>query len=141
MSVVAVPLNTDEMFAAIDDQRASESLPALRSPGATRQHRDPLLARNRDRRGGMLAALRHDDTQRLDLVDRSIGRIASAAESIEQYLTADLAPQASFKTRCLTILERHVLFRNNLVSHQRRFPRQASMLSAARRRQTNGDTA
>ncbi len=100
----AAPLDIDldhpvEMFAAIDDQRARHGLPALRGAAAARQHRHPLLARYRDRGRGVLAAFRHDDTQRLDLVDRGIGRIASAAERIEQHLALDLAAKAGFETR------------------------------------------
>jgi hypothetical protein len=70
----------------------------LRSAGAARQYRHPLLARNRDRRRGILAALRHDDAQRLDLVDRRIGGVAAAAERVEKHFAADLASQTGFES-------------------------------------------
>src|ERR1700739_969116 len=41
----------------------------------------------------LLAAPRHDARQRLDLVDRRVGRIASAAERVEQHLALRLTPQ------------------------------------------------
>ncbi len=81
-----------EMFAAVDDERPRHRLPALRGAAAARQHRHPLLARDRDRRRRIVAALRHDHPQRLDLVDRRIGRIAPATERIEQHLAANHAP-------------------------------------------------
>ena len=80
-----------EIFAAIDDQRARHGLPALRGAAAARQHRHPLLARNRNRRRDIRAALRHDHPPRLDLVDRRVGRIPPAAERVKQHLAADLA--------------------------------------------------
>jgi hypothetical protein len=87
-------------------------LAALRSNAAARQHRHPLLARNRDRRRGILAAPRHGHTQRLDLVDGRIGRIPPPAERVEQHLALRLAAQARFETRCGTTVERHALIKN-----------------------------
>ncbi len=41
----------------------------------------------------VLLASRHDDTNRLELVDRGIGRVPATAERIEQRLALDLVPQ------------------------------------------------
>jgi len=104
-----------EIFAAIDDQSARHGLPALRGAAAARQYRHPFLARNRDRRRGILAALRHDDPQRFDLVDRRIGAVAPPAERVEQHLAAGFAAQPLFEARPGGIVERHTLSRNGLV--------------------------
>ena len=41
--------NSVEIFRAVDDERLVHRLPALRGAAAARQHRDALLARDRDR--------------------------------------------------------------------------------------------
>ena len=87
------------VLAAIDDEGAVDRLAALRGAAAARQHRHALLARDCQRRGDILSALRHGDAQGLDLVDRRIGRIAPAAEPIEHDLALKLAPEARFEAR------------------------------------------
>jgi hypothetical protein len=86
-----------EIFAAIDDERPRHALPALRRAAAARQYRDPLLARDRNRCRRIRAALRHDDPQGLDLVNRGIGRIPPAAERVEQHLAPQLAAEPVFE--------------------------------------------
>jgi hypothetical protein len=49
------------------------------------------------------------------LVDRGVGRIASAAKRVEQYLASRLTPQARFEARSGGIVERHTLSRSCLV--------------------------
>ena len=95
-----------EMFAAIDDERPRHGPAALRGAGTGRRYRHPLLAGNCDRRRGIFAALRHDP-QRLDLVDRRVGRVAPAAESIEQHLAPDLAPQTRLQIWDWVTVDRH----------------------------------
>jgi hypothetical protein len=119
--------HTVEMFTAVDDQRSCHRLPALRGTRTARQHRHPLFTRNRDRRRRILAALQHDNTQRLDLVDRGIGRIASAAERVEQHLAADFPSEARFEARSGRIVKRHAFSRKDLVSNQARVCGHASM--------------
>jgi len=99
--------NPVHMLAAIEDEGAGDCLPALRGAAAARQDRDPFLARDRHRRGDILAALRHDDAHGLDLIDRRIGRVAPAAERIEEDRTPDLAAQAGFEAGGVGIVERH----------------------------------
>jgi len=129
-----------EMLAAIDDQRPRQGLPALRGAGTARQYRHSLLAGDRDRRSGVFAAPRHDHPQRLDLVDRGIGRIAPAAESVEQHLAADFTAQARFEPRSGSIIQRYLPSRNDWILHQTRGCRPAS-ISSAYWRQTDGGPA
>ena len=93
--------------AAIEDEGAGHRLPALRGARPARQHRHAFLAGDRDRRRGILAPLRDDDAQRLDLIDRRVGRIAPAAEPIEQDLAANLAPQPGLETRRGIVVKGH----------------------------------
>ena len=129
-----------EIFAAIDNQRLRNRLPALRGARTARQHRCSLLASDRDCCGGVLAAPRHDHPQRLDLVDRGIGRIAPAAESVEQHLAADFTAQARFEPRSGSIIQRYLPSRNDWILHQTRGCRPAS-ISSAYWRQTDGGPA
>ena len=80
-----------QMLRAVDHQRAVHRLAALAGAAAARQHRDALLARDRQRRGDVADLLRHDHAERFDLIDRRIGGIAAAVGAAEQYLAADLA--------------------------------------------------
>src|SRR5204862_363244 len=82
------------VFAAIEHQGARHGLAALRGAAAARQHRHPLLPRDRQRRRDVGAVLRHDDPERLDLIDRGVRRVTAAAEPVEQHLALQLAPQA-----------------------------------------------
>src|SRR5262249_8321144 len=82
------------MLAAGDDERASHRLAALRGAAAARQHRHAFLPRHGDGRGDVLLVARHDDADRLDLVDRGVGAVAAAACSIEEYSAAQVLAQA-----------------------------------------------
>ena len=78
----------------IDDERGADGLPALRGAAAARQHRHALLDRDAERGERVFLGLRHHHADRLDLVDRRVGRIAPARGGVEQHLAPDLAPQA-----------------------------------------------
>src|SRR5262249_4958246 len=93
-----------QVFRDIDDQRLADRLAALRGPGAARQQRRPAVARDVDDQRQILLVARHDDAQRLDLVDRGIGRIAAASRAVEQHVAADRAPQRLLKAGQLTSL-------------------------------------
>jgi len=95
------------VFAALDDEGAVDRLAALRGAAAARQHRDAFLAGDLDRRGDVILILGDDDPQRLDLVDRGVGRIAPAGEPVEQHIAFDLAAQTFFQSRDWWRIEGH----------------------------------
>ena len=88
------------------DQRAADRLAALRGAAAARQHRHALLARDRERRLDVVRVARHDDADRLDLVDRRVGAVAAAREGVEQHLALLRAPQ-SRREMLVARLSRH----------------------------------
>jgi len=85
--------------ADINDQRAADRLAALRGAGAARQHRDAGLARDLDGGRDVLGVLGLDHADRLDLVDRGIGRIAAAGEGVETHLALDRFPESRGQIR------------------------------------------
>jgi hypothetical protein len=99
------------VFAALDDERAVDGLAALRGAAAARQHRHAFLAGDLDRGRDVVAVLGDDDAQRLDLVDRCIGRVAAAAEAVEQHVALDLTAEAFFEAGSGRCVERHVFAR------------------------------
>ena len=88
-----------QMLRAVDHQRAVHRLAALAGAAAAGQHRDALLARDRQRGGDVVDLLRHDHADGLDLVDRRVGGIAAAIGAAEQHLAADFAPQPAGQAR------------------------------------------
>ena len=76
------------MLAGVDDERGADRLPALRAAAAARQERRLELARDGDRDGDVVRRPRHEDADRHDLVDRRVGRIASARGDVEQHFAA-----------------------------------------------------
>ena len=91
-----------QVLAGVDDERGADRLAALRRAGAARQDRHAGV-RRRPRRAqtASSARARHDDAERLDLVDRRIGRVAAAAPGVEQHFARELAAEA-----CLEGVER-----------------------------------
>ncbi len=87
-----------EVFGAIDHQRLVDRLPGLRGAATARQHRDSLLARQRNSAHGVRDSARQDDADRHDLVVRGIGRITAAAEAVEQDLALELSLEPPFES-------------------------------------------
>ena len=83
--------------ADVHDQPVVHRLPALRRAAAARRHGHAVLARDRDRRFDVRRRARHDDAQRHDLIDRSVGRVHAARRAVEPHVARDLRAQARFK--------------------------------------------
>ncbi len=86
--------NPVEVLADVDDDRLADRLSALRGAAAAGKHRNLLLGGDLDDAGHVLFGPGHDNADRLDLVDRGVGAVTAAAESVEQHLALDLAGQA-----------------------------------------------
>ena len=91
----AAPLGVDlehvaKIFRAVDDQRPIDCLAALTGAAATRQDRNAALARDGDSGGDILDRARHENADRLDLVNGRVGRIAAAVGAREQHLAPRL---------------------------------------------------
>jgi hypothetical protein len=82
-----------EVLGVVDDQRLADRLAALRAAGAARQDRYSFVRRDGDSGARRLLAARHDHADRLQLVDRRVGRVAAAACCIEQNLGVGLLGQ------------------------------------------------
>ena len=82
-----------EVLAHVDDQRLAHRLAALRRARPARQHGHALLAGDLHGADDVLLAFRHHHADRLDLVDRGVGRVAPAAEGVEQHLALELAAE------------------------------------------------
>ena len=78
----------------VDHQRGANRLAALRAAGAARQYRRAFFGRNGDRRACRFFGTWQDDADRFDLVDRSVGGVATAARAVEKHLGVALAAQA-----------------------------------------------
>ena len=85
-----------EILAVIDDDRLAHGLTALRTARAARQYRDVRIRGDLKRRERVVSATRHDDAERVDLVDRRIRGVAGAGKRVEQHLAIELAPEAGF---------------------------------------------
>jgi hypothetical protein len=96
-----------EILAAIDDEGPGHGLAALRGARTTRQYRHARLAGDRNRGGRVPAVPRHDDAQRLDLIERGVGRVAPATERVEHDLTPELAPEPRLEPRRKIMVWRH----------------------------------
>ena len=80
-----------EVLADIDHQRRANGLTALRRAAAARQDRNPVVPCDLYRADNVIPVCRHYHPDRLDLIDRGIGRIAAAAERIEQDIAFEFA--------------------------------------------------
>ena len=87
-----------EILCAIDNQRRANTLAALRAAGPARQNGHTFFGRDLQCTARGILGARHHHAYRIDLVDRGIGAIASARESVEQHLAIDLAPQAPLQS-------------------------------------------
>jgi hypothetical protein len=83
-----------EVLRVVDDQGLAHCLPALRAAGAARQNRYPFVRCDRQSAACRLLGTRHDDTDRLQLVDRGVGGIAPSACRVEQDFGVQLLRQA-----------------------------------------------
>ena len=79
-----------QMLAVIDDERCAHGLTALRGARATRQDRHVRVRGDRECRERIALVQRHDDAERLDLVNRCIGRVAAARERVEEHFAFEL---------------------------------------------------
>jgi hypothetical protein len=71
-----------EVLRVVDDQCRADGLPALGRPGSARQD-GRLLPPRSERHARRILAPWHDHAHRLDLIDRGIGAVAPARESVE----------------------------------------------------------
>ena len=83
-----------QVLGDIDDQRLAHRLAALRGAGAARQDGGLGVARHVDDEREIGLVARHDDADRLDLVDRGVGRVAAARGRVEQDVALDRAAQS-----------------------------------------------
>ena len=89
-----VPIEGDhliQIFAMVDHQRVANGLAALRRATPARQYRDTLFQRNLQRDLCVALGFWDHHTDRLELVDRRVGRIAAARVGVEQHIAFDFA--------------------------------------------------
>ena len=72
-----------QVLAGVDDERGTDGLAALRRAGAARQDGHAGGHGGLGGANGLVGRARHDDAERLDLVDRRIRRIAAAIPGVE----------------------------------------------------------
>src|SRR5271165_2956939 len=82
-----------QIFRAIEYQRVVHRLPALTRSRAARQDGDAFFAGDRHRRDDVADRARHEDADRLHLIDRSVSRIPAAIRAAEQDLPLGFSPQ------------------------------------------------
>src|SRR5690606_2046685 len=73
----------------VEDEGAADGLAGLAGPPAPRQDRDPLLLGDGEAGLEISLGFRADGADRLDLVDRGVGRVAAAVEAAEEDLAFD----------------------------------------------------
>src|SRR6266702_242766 len=85
------------MLGEIDDETVIDGLAALRGAAAARGDLQSLVAGNRQRPQRLVHGLGHDHAGRHDLVERSVGGVAAAAEAVEQDVTGHFRAPAPFE--------------------------------------------
>ena len=91
-SAIGVDLkHVAEIFRAVEDQGSIDRLAALTGAAAAGQDRDIALACDRHCGRDILDRARHENADRLDLVNGGVGRIAAAIGAREQHLAPRLA--------------------------------------------------
>src|SRR5262249_13960468 len=80
--------------AGVHHQSLTEGLAILRAAAAARNDREALFSGDADRRLDILGTLWQGDSNRLDLIDRRIRRVAPASKGVEQHLAAHHLAQA-----------------------------------------------
>ncbi len=88
-----------QVLARVEHERGADGLAALRRARAARQERYAGLGRDLQRAAAASADARHDDAERLDLVDRRVGRVAAAVVGAEQHVAFDLAAEPRLQGR------------------------------------------
>ncbi len=86
--------NSGQALGAVDNQSRADALSTLRGPGAARQNWHAFLGCDLQRNARRLLGSRHDYSDRLYLVDRGVGAVATARERIEQHLAFHFSLQA-----------------------------------------------
>ena len=80
-------------FIASEWRRGADGLAALRRATPARQYRHARVDRDLQRGNRVFLRCGHDDADRVDLVDRGVGRLAAAGRRVEQHLPAHFALQ------------------------------------------------
>ncbi|MDF9863399.1 hypothetical protein M2437_002381 [Methylorubrum pseudosasae] len=75
-----------EVARAIDHEAGADRLAVLRGATAAQDHGDVVVGRDLQRRGDVGGTFGEDHARRHDLVDRGVGRVASAGEGVEASL-------------------------------------------------------
>ena len=101
--------DTMQVLGVVDHEGRTDCLAALRAARAARQQRHACIRRYRNRGTRRFLRARHDDAERLDLVDRSVGCIAAATRAVEQDLGVELLaqPRRERGTICSRELDRN----------------------------------
>ena len=86
-----------QVFREVDNNAVIDGLAALRGAAAARRDDPPVVPGNGERPQGLVHGARHDHALGHDLVERCIGRVAAAAEAIEQHLAGYFAGQPGLK--------------------------------------------
>ena len=92
-----------QVLAEVDDEGRADRLPALRGPASTGKEGRAGLRGQRDDAGDILIGARNRHPDGIDLVDRSVRRVASAAGAVEENLALDLAGEALRECRVATV--------------------------------------
>mgnify|MGYP001587523835 CR=1 FL=1 len=83
-----------QVLAVVDHERRTDRLAALRRAAAAREHRHALVHCDLQRNQRILLGPGHHHADRLDLVNRGIGRVTPARPGVEQHLALDFLAQA-----------------------------------------------
>ena len=78
-----------QILRGVDDDRFADGLAALRGPTAAREHRHAFVRTDIHDRIDVAFAARDHDADRLDLIDRGVGRVQAARRAVETHLAAD----------------------------------------------------
>ncbi len=79
-----------QVLAVIDYEGCADGLTALRGSRAARQDRYVRVRGNRKRGQRIAFVPRYDDAERLDLVNRGIGRVTAARKRVEEHFAFEL---------------------------------------------------
>lgn len=88
-----------EMAGGVQDHGLADGLAALGGAGPPRQHRNSLVGGDRDGEDGVVLVGRDHHADRVDLIDRGIGRITPARCRIERSRASQLALEPRLQPR------------------------------------------
>ena len=86
-----------QVLGKVDDDAVIDGLAALRGAATAWRHDPAIVAADRECAQRFVDGARHHHAGRHDLVERRVGRVAAAAERIEQDLAGGLPLQPVFK--------------------------------------------